>query len=629
MTQLKDTLEIGTHPAESVASQTSSKPRPDSGHSRSDAVSLEVPVKVHGSRVAEAARGTTPRMEPFEEQTTTMIVFPQGGVLRMVTAVVAGQAVVLTNLRSQQDAICRILKVRAYSATQSYVEVEFTNRQPGYWGVFFPSDGADATKVAAPAASAPMPEVSVHIPANAERRAPEISMPPAAPAMPVQQSEAPTPVKPAGLPQPKLPESHFVSIGTHEEVQPSASATSTLHSDPVTESDKRARLALTPKQTAPIAAPVVPPSPVSHASLSMAELRGDAHPAPSLPAPSSAAPVHSESAASTVLDDAPAEHHERAASGSGHASKEVFGMRLDSSIGAPAGNETSQGTNWILIGAAAALALALAGGGLYYYSTRSARSAANSTDATSTQFSNSNSNTTAGALPVNPSAGSVTAPIEQPQPRAEANPPAVSDASAPSEPASKPRATSSSSAPVARPSRISSAAVEPPQPSAPEHATASSLPSTFGALNARPVTSAKRNADVGAAPSLDAGAAPSVDGALGNIAAPTLAAPEPAKPAANAAGPVRVGGNIKPPKIISSTLPDYPSIARNAGVEGAVVIEVVIDKTGKVTGEHAISGPQMLRKSALDAVRGWKYQPSLLDGEPISVEMLVTIQFHR
>lgn len=628
MTQLKDTLEIGTHPAESVASQSSSKPRPDSAHSRSDAVSLEVPVKVHGSRVAEAARGTTPRMEPFEEQTTTMIVFPQGGVLRMVTAVVAGQAVVLTNLRSQQDAICRILKVRAYSATQSYVEVEFTNRQPGYWGVFFPSDGADATKVAAPVASAPMPGVAVHIPANAERRAPEIPVPPAAPAMPVQQSESPAPVKSAGLPQSKLPESHFVSIGAHEEVQPSASATSTLHSGSVTESDKKPRYAETPKQATPVAAPVVPPSPVSHASLSMAELRGDAHPAPSMPAPSSTAELHSESAAATVLDDAPAEHHERIATGSGHASKEVFGMRLDSSIGASVGNETSQGTNWILIGAAAALALALAGGGLYYYSTRSARSAADSTDQTSTQFSNSNSNTTADALPVNPSAGSVTAPIEQPQPRAEANPPAVSDAPAPSEPISKSRA--SSSAPAARSSKVSSVEAETPQPSAPAHtAGGSSLPSTFGALNARPVASAKRNADVGAAPSLDAGEAPSVDGALGTIAAPTLAAPEPSKPAANAAGPVRVGGNIRPPKIISSTLPDYPSIARNAGVEGAVVIEVVIDKAGKVTDAHAISGPQMLRKPALDAVRGWKYKPSLLDGEPISVEMLVTIQFHR
>ncbi len=626
MTQLKDTLEIGSHSAETVASQPSGKPKPDSGHSRSDAVSLEVPVKVHGSRVTEATRGTTPRMEPFEEQATTMIVFPQGGVLRMSTAVVAGQAVVLTNLRSQQDAICRILKVRAYSASQSYVELEFTNRQPGYWGVFFPSDGADAPRVVAPVASAPMPEVSVHIPANAERRAPEISMPPAAPPMPVQQADAPAQVKPAGLPQSKLPESHFVSIGAREEVQPAASSTISAHRDSLVESEKKARFAETPKQSAPAAAPIVPPLPVSHASLSMAELRGDAHPAPSMPVPSSAAPVHFESAAPTVPDSAPAEEHSRIASASSHAPKEVFGVRLDSSIGVSAGEEASQGTNWIMIAAAAALALALAGGGLYYYSTRSAKSAANSVGATSTQFSNSNSNTTAAALPANPSVGSVTAPIEQPP--ATANPPAVSEAPAPSEPISRSRASSSVS--VARSSRASSVETEAPQPSAPEHpASSSSLPSTFGALNARPVTSSKHNTDVGAAPSLDTGEAPSVDGALGSIAAPTLAAPEPAKPAANATGPVRVGGNVKPPKIISSTLPDYPSIARNAGVEGAVVIEVVIDKTGKVTGEHAISGPSMLRPPALDAVRHWKYEPSLLDGQPISVEMLVTIQFHR
>lgn len=611
MTQLKDTLEIGIHPAESVASQTSSKPRPDSGNSRSDAVSLEVPVKVHGSRVAEVARGTTPRTEPFEEQTATMIVFPQGGVLRMATTVAAGQAIVLTNLRSQQDAICRILKVRAYSATQSYVEVEFTNRQPGYWGMFFPSDGADAPKVAAPLASVPMPEVAVHIPANAERRAPEISMPPAAPAMPVQQSKAPAPVKPAGLPQSKLPESHFVSIGAHEEVQPSASATSTLHLGSVTESDKKARYTDALKKSAPIVAPAVPPSPVSHVSLSTAELRGDAHPAPSIAAPSSADAAHSEPAAATELDEVPAEHHDHASTASKRAPQEIFGMRLDSSIGASAGTETSQGTNWILICAAAALALAIVGGGLYYYSTRSARSTADSIDETSTQSSISNSNTTAEALPVNPSAGSVTAPIEQPL--ADADPSAVSSkAPAPSEPPSQSRA--SSSAPVARPGR---------------NASLASLPSTFGALHARPVASAKRNADVGEAPALDPGAAPSVDDALGTITAPTLATPEPFNPASNVNGPVRVGGNIKPPKIVSTTLPDYPSIARNAGVEGAVVIEVVVDKAGKVTGAHAISGPSMLRQPALDAVRRWKYQPSLLDGQPISVEMLVTIQFHQ
>ncbi len=91
-------------------------------------------------------------MQPFEEQTTTMIVFPQGGVLRMSASVGAGQMLVLTNLKSKQDAICRVLKVRSFPNMQAYVEVEFTQAQPGYWGVYFAADSSAVPAKAAPAA---------------------------------------------------------------------------------------------------------------------------------------------------------------------------------------------------------------------------------------------------------------------------------------------------------------------------------------------------------------------------------------------------------------------------------------------------------------------------------------------
>src|SRR5208282_6583842 len=133
---------------ETVASQSTNQTKPASGHMRSDAVSLEVAVRVHGSKVKDVVLGTTPHTEPFEEQTITMIIFPQGAVLKMITPVNSGQMLVLTNLKSRQDAICRVIKVRPNANLAAYVEVEFTNRQPGYWGVSFPSDGP------APAASA-------------------------------------------------------------------------------------------------------------------------------------------------------------------------------------------------------------------------------------------------------------------------------------------------------------------------------------------------------------------------------------------------------------------------------------------------------------------------------------------
>ncbi len=173
MTTLKETLEVG----ESSVSQGSSHSKAESGHLRSDAVSLDVPVRVHGSRVTEIVRGITPHTEPFEEQTTTMIVFPQGGVLRMSTAVSVGQAVVLTNLKSRQDAICRVVKVRTNPNLHSYIEIEFTHAQPGYWGVHFASDGPAPPKrtapVAPPAASIPAAPVAPAVAPKSEVAAKE------------------------------------------------------------------------------------------------------------------------------------------------------------------------------------------------------------------------------------------------------------------------------------------------------------------------------------------------------------------------------------------------------------------------------------------------------------------------
>src|ERR1700690_4130258 len=148
----KDSVEVANPAGNSAVSQSTSQSNSSSAH-RADALSLEVHVKVHGSRVIEVERGTAPKTEPFEEQTVTMIVFPQGAVLRMTTPVGVSQMLVLTNIKSKQDSICRVLKVRPNASHGNYVEVEFTHRQPGYWGVNFPSDGPDAETLAAPARS--------------------------------------------------------------------------------------------------------------------------------------------------------------------------------------------------------------------------------------------------------------------------------------------------------------------------------------------------------------------------------------------------------------------------------------------------------------------------------------------
>ena len=89
-----------------------------------------------------------------------MIVFPQGGVVKMSTVVTVGQMLVLANLKSGHDAICRVVKVRACGLSQSYVEIEFTHPQPGYWGVRFPSDGFERAQQPAAPAVTRTPQVS-------------------------------------------------------------------------------------------------------------------------------------------------------------------------------------------------------------------------------------------------------------------------------------------------------------------------------------------------------------------------------------------------------------------------------------------------------------------------------------
>jgi periplasmic protein TonB len=90
---------------------------------------------------------------------------------------------------------------------------------------------------------------------------------------------------------------------------------------------------------------------------------------------------------------------------------------------------------------------------------------------------------------------------------------------------------------------------------------------------------------------------------------------------------LRVGGNLKPPKQIYSEAPIYPMIAKQAQIQGTVIIDAIIDEQGNVVRAHVVSGPGLLMQAALEAVTKWKYEPTRLNGEPISIEMHVQVNF--
>jgi protein TonB len=111
-------------------------------------------------------------------------------------------------------------------------------------------------------------------------------------------------------------------------------------------------------------------------------------------------------------------------------------------------------------------------------------------------------------------------------------------------------------------------------------------------------------------------------GMTNGVAAPAAPASEGPKK------PVRVGGNVKPPRLLSGPAPIYPPLARQARIQGIVVIEAIIDEHGNIIEMHAISGHPLLIPAAMKAVSQRKYEPTVLDGEATPVNLRVEVTFH-
>lgn len=90
---------------------------------------------------------------------------------------------------------------------------------------------------------------------------------------------------------------------------------------------------------------------------------------------------------------------------------------------------------------------------------------------------------------------------------------------------------------------------------------------------------------------------------------------------------VRVGGQVQSARLIYQEHPIYPPLARAARIQGVVRMEAIIGKDGTVQDIKVISGQPFLIESALEAVSRWRYQPTLLSGEPVEVATEVDINF--
>lgn len=102
---------------------------------------------------------------------------------------------------------------------------------------------------------------------------------------------------------------------------------------------------------------------------------------------------------------------------------------------------------------------------------------------------------------------------------------------------------------------------------------------------------------------------------------------EPVRPTDGSNEAVRIGNGVRPPRKIHDVQPAYPPAAREAGIQGLVILDATISPTGEVSDIKVLKSVPELDQAAIDAVEQWRWEPTLVDGEPVSILLTVTINF--
>ncbi len=152
-------------------------------------------------------------------------------------------------------------------------------------------------------------------------------------------------------------------------------------------------------------------------------------------------------------------------------------------------------------------------------------------------------------------------------------------------------------------------------PAAPHSSTPNAVPPNSTA----PGTATLHTTTLNPAPSAKAPAAVAMTASANSIPS--------ASPAAPGGKALVVSSGVVAGNRISGQAPTYPSMARAANIQGTVVLEATITRSGRTSNLRILSGPMMLRAAALEAVRNWRYKPYLLNGQPIDVQTAINVVF--
>jgi protein TonB len=118
-------------------------------------------------------------------------------------------------------------------------------------------------------------------------------------------------------------------------------------------------------------------------------------------------------------------------------------------------------------------------------------------------------------------------------------------------------------------------------------------------------------------------------GVLGAVLGGSLSTAAPPPPPPKAATPkrIRVGGQVENARLIFQPKPEYPPLAKMARIQGTVRLEAIISRDGTIQDLKVVSGHPLLVKTALEAVQRWRYQPTLLNGDPVEVVTEIDVNF--
>src|SRR5579875_1698216 len=152
------------------------------------------------------------------------------------------------------------------------------------------------------------------------------------------------------------------------------------------------------------------------------------------------------------------------------------------------------------------------------------------------------------------------------------------------------------------------------------------IPKTIAKIKDQPIQPQSTGVVGGVAGGVPGG---QMGGVLGGIIGGIAGGPPPPPPPPKPATPqrIRVGGQVEAAKLIYGPSPEYPPLAKMARIQGTVRLEAIISKDGTIQDLKVLSGHPLLVKAALDAVKQWRYQPTLLNGEPVEVVTEIDVNF--